>query len=217
MCKKTLASALAGLLVTFLWTPTTQAQCAFNAPGKAKGLKSSMVRAMSPCPGVTHVAPNTSSGTAGTPACEPVTLPSAYTFGPKGFCKLKMTQRLENPCSDGSGTACSGGEIRVKCSDVLDPVTGQPTSTSGWQLNGVTRFTSDDPSHGDMTSVDLPRQWAFSQAKNGKLSLKARLFEFPLGPFFCPFCGPCTSVELLALRIVDPEGNRFATLGSSTR
>jgi hypothetical protein len=194
------------------------AQCAFDAPKKAKGFKSDMVRAFAPCPGVTHAAPNTASGTAGTPACAPVTPMSSWSFSDKGKCAVKTKQKLESPCSTNPMEDCANLSIQAKCGGILNAGLAEDNS-AGWALRTFARATFDDNSNGDMTVIDFPASFAFPDpAKKGKLKLKSDTNAL-LGDLFgagSELPG-CTSIELLSVKIADPAGNLFANLGSSTR
>lgn len=83
MRKQRAAFAVLVFIIVFWMSGTAHSQCSFNGPGKAKGIKASLVRAHAQCGnGVTLPAPNTAT-MAGTPACAAVPH-SAFEFGPKG-------------------------------------------------------------------------------------------------------------------------------------
>jgi len=183
---------------------------------KAKGLKSDMVRAYSGCPGVTFSAPNAST-MAGVPACGPPTVMSTYQFGPKGACKVRIQQRAEFPCLGICGSDCANLLIRATCKDIQDSV-GAPIESNPWVLRLLARATLDDDDAGDVTIIDLPpSEFFFSQASNGKIKLKQDLYSGVLDPCSWPVLPPCMMTEWLSVKIADPDGKVFATLGSSTR
>lgn len=196
-----------------------RAQCAFDAPAKAKVTKSSLVRAYAACPGVTFAAPNTST-MAGVPGCTPPTASSLYEFDEKGSCSVRLSHSAKTPCPDAIAASCSVVTIVTKCRGILDPGGSALTNAPGWTLNLVHRATTDDDPNGDMTVVDVPFELALPDAANGKLK---STFDFGSCVGICPIFGPsnalpaCTQIEILRLTIRDPDGNAFATLGSSGR
>ena len=215
--KKTLLTLTAVAALGFYAT-SASAQCAFDEPAKAKGIKASMVKAMSSCPGVTFASPNTTSMT-GTPACAPPTPLSLFQFEDiKGSCSVKTKHKVEDPCSDGSPDACSNLSLNVKCSGVLESDGATPISGGGWNLNTVARATINDNTNGDMTIIDFPAQFPLPDAKNGglkgKFSTNQLLFDL-FGPGSA--LPACTAIELITTKIADPNGDLFATLGTSGR
>lgn len=191
------------------------AQCSFDAPAKAKGFKSDMVRAYSACPGVTFAAPNTVT-MAGVPGCGLPVATSVYGFGVEGSCKLQMSHKAERPCAGGCPFDCANMTFKAYCKGVLDGA-GLPIEEGAWSLNTVMRATMDDPVTGDMTVIDVPMQFPFGTPKRGRVKLRRStnesfIFEICFAPF--PLC---SHVELINVAIVDPAGNVFATMGSSTR
>jgi hypothetical protein len=215
--KKTLISAIAVAALGFYAT-SASAQCAFDEPAKAKGIKSSMVKAMSSCPGVTFASPN-SSTMAGVPGCAtPVPL-SLYQFeNLKGACSLKTSHKVESPCSDGSPSDCSNLTLSVKCGGVLDADGVTPNSQAGWNLNTVARATFNDNANGDMTVIDFPAQFSLPPASGGKLKGKFDTNTLLNGLFGPGSALPsCTAIELISVKIADPSGNAFASLGTSGR
>ncbi len=205
----------------FLGLPRAHAQCAFDAPAKAKGFKTSMVRAYAGCPGVTFAAPNTST-MAGVPGCAPPFATSEYQFDDDaGQCSVQLTQTVESPCYDDLVPECARIRLKAQCSGVLDPDGTTPTVNADWTFNVVMRLTFDDQTRGDMTVVDFPAQFPFSQPSAGRLKLTYDSSD-PCATLPCLF-GPstalpsCMELQLLSARIVDPDGNGFAVMGSSSR
>lgn len=216
--KRTLMTLAAVAAVGLFTASTASAQCDFNGPGKAKGIKASLVRAAAPCGGVTFAAPN-SATMAGTPTCAPPVLTSAYQFDTgKGKCDWKAGAKLEAPCKDGSGIDCHNLTIQVKCGGVLDPDGFTPTNSTGWTFRTLARTTLNDSVNGDMTVIDFPAQFTFPAAKKGKLSLKSdtnALLALLFGPGNA--LPACTALETLSVAVADPAGNRFAVVGAATR
>jgi hypothetical protein len=216
---------LASSLILLSLPREAHAQCAFDAPAKARSIKSSLVRANSPCPLTSTVPyPNTNT-TAGVAACTPPTPRSLYTFDDtKGWCSVLVKHSVETPCPDEIASSCSVVKITTKCAGVLDPfvIPPTPTSTAGWTLNIINRATFDDESNGDMTIIDFPLTLEMPPFENGKLKSNVLiggpcdgLLCDPFGPSIAP--PPCTQMEILSIALRDPDGNVFATLGSSGR
>ena len=205
-------------MVALFTASTASAQCDFNYPNKAKGLKSDMVRAFVPCgSGITFAAANTASQS-GTPGCAPTTTYSSFQFSDKGKCSIKSKHKLESPCSTGSPFDCSNLTLQAKCSGVTiaDGVT--PIQGPGWLLNTLARATLDDRQNGDQTVIDFPASFEFPDASKGKLKLKADthgLLTLLFGPG--NELSACTQLETLQVKIVDPLNRPFATMGSSSR
>jgi hypothetical protein len=166
------------VLLLLLSAGSSHAQCAFNAPAKAKGVKLSFVRAHPSCPSYDVPAPNTSTAS-DTPACTPVEpttefecnpsfgcvrIVTEYTFGPRGTCSLSMKPGIAPACA-GSGTPdCMDMLIKAQCNDIRDG-DGAPISyEGGWWLIVLMRATFDDPVNGDMTTIDLPVRIPFPRA-----------------------------------------------------
>jgi len=186
----------------------------------------SMVRSFAGCPGITFLAPNTSTSTGGgTPGCTPPFAHSEFLFNAKGSCAVKTKQKLEAPCSTGDGTYdCSNLSISAKCSGVVKSDGVSPITTGvngggdGWGLNTVARATFDDRDRGDMTIIDFPARFAFPPAKKGKLKLKSDTNTLLFGLFGAASELPdCTAIQLLSIAVADGSGNLFAVPGSSTR
>ena len=200
------------------YASSASAQCAFNEPGKAKGLKSSLVKAYAACPGITFASPNTST-MAGVPGCATPFALSVYKFDTaKGKCDIKTGQNVEVPCSTGSPGNCSNLSLSLKCSGINNADGVTPNNQSGWNLNTVARATFNDNSNGDMTVIDFPAQFPLPAASGGKFSGK-----FDTNTLLNGLFGPgselpaCTAIQIIRLAIADPAGNTFATMGSSGR
>lgn len=200
------------------YASSASAQCAFNEPGKAKGLKSSLVKAYAACPGITF--PGTNSSTmAGVPTCATPFALSAYKFDTlKGSCSIKTSHKLESPCSTNPMADCANLSLSVKCSGVLNADGVTPNAQSGWNLNTVARATFDDNSNGDMTVIDFPAQFPLPQASGGKFSGKFTTNQLLTDLFGAGSELPgCTAIQLIRLAIADPAGNTFATMGTASR
>jgi len=209
---------LAAVVALGAYASSASAQCAFNEPAKAKGLKSSLVKNYAACPGITFPSDNTST-MAGVPGCATPFATSAYKFdSASGKCDLKTSHKVENPCKTGNPVACSNLSLKVSCKGVLNPDGVTPNASAGWNLNTVARATFDDNSNGDMTVIDFPAQFSLPPASKGKLSGK-----FDTSTLLNDLFGEgselpaCTAVQLIRVAIADPSGNTFAAMGSSGR
>jgi hypothetical protein len=206
-------------LIVMLGVPSRLlAQCAFDAPTNAKGIKTSMVRAYAGCVGgITFPASNTST-MAGVPGCTPPFPLSEYRFADdKGGCSVQISQIYKSPCPNGIDTECADVKLKVKCSGVLNPDGMTPTSTGTWVLNVVTRETFDDQSAGDVTIIDLASQFTFQQPSGGQLKLAFSYYDLPCFLICPPPLPACMQLGLVSASILDPSGNVFAVLGSSSR
>ncbi len=211
-------SVAALLALTVLLAPAlARAQCDFNSPDKAKSAKISMVRAFYPCGGITFPIPNTATSE-GTPACAPPPPSSSYTFLPKGSCSVKVTHKLEDPCSTGSPGACANVSIKAKCKGIGESDGVAPISAGVWALNVTVRRTTNDSFNGDITVIDFPAQFAFGLPQDGKIQLKIdtnAYFETLFGPG--NETGGCTTYQMLSMTIVGPSGTPFAVPGTSSK
>ena len=186
----------------------------WGPPLKAKRLKSDMVRAYAVCPGVTQTI-NVATG-AGVPGCAPPSGLSQYKFGEKGSCKVQMRSNIEplSLCDD--PPFCSNPKFTVTCKEIED-AGGSPTNSDGWLLRILLRQTAHDPDAQDVTLIDMPLEFHFPAASNGKLKLKADLYGFCFTFPQCAFLPVCSSLHVQRVAIVDPNGDVFAVMGSSTR
>ncbi len=216
---KKLATALCSTGLVVLFAHSALAQCSFDLPGKAKGLKTSFARHFAGCPSITFASPNTST-MAGTPACGAPYALSSYQWGNlKGGCSLKTSHKFEKKCKANPAGSCTNVLIKAKCKGMRDssnsPIT--PLDPGNWGLNTVARATIDDPDGGDMTVIDFPAQFTFDIPKSGQLKLTSSTNDL-LFLLFGPgnVLPACTGLQLLSVAIVDPQTNTFATMGSMT-
>lgn len=200
---------------------SAHAQCAFDGAAKAKGIKTSLVRAFAGCPSITFAGPNSSTG-GGTPTCAPPYAHSSYLFDDKsGSCDFKTTAKLEDPCSSNSVTrSCFNMSLSSKCKGILrndgtSPINGIGAD-AGWALSTVTRATLNDEDTGDMTVINFPVNIAMSIPSNGSMSVKTDVntILFDLG---LPSLPACAQIEIVSLSLQDPDGNPFAVIGAGTR
>jgi hypothetical protein len=194
-----------------------EAQCAFDAPAKAKSIKSSFVRTYASCPSGTFPAPN-SSTMAGVAACASPNPNSDYLFDPEGSCSLVIKHQTFEECPDELGGPCTNIRTLAKCRGLLEPDGLTLSESPAWELGLVVRLTYEDDPNGDMTVVDLPFRVPFPQptspgALNGRFNLGTCMDVFPCFNHLTA----CTQIELLSATIYDADGNAFAKLGSSAR
>jgi hypothetical protein len=237
--KKMIMPIAAFALVTFA-AGSASAQCNFDVVAKAKGLKSSMIRAFAACPSTENPSINTETG-GGTSACEPVTplkddggtgQSSEYSFNGKGGCSVQTSSKIVPDCStleDNDDVPllmpagpCHVVYVKAKCKGIVkeDGVTPiDATFDNGWSLATLSRASLDDNTNGDMTVIDFPVTFQFDDPKNGGLSLSSNsaieLTNF-LGDPASAALPTCTQIEALSLLIKDPDGRVFATLGGGT-
>ena len=213
---------LAAIAVLSFTASIASADCGFDVPAKAKGLKASMVRAYAACPSITIPAANTVTST-GLPVCSPPVALSSYEFdAKKGKCAYKNTGKVESPCSDGTGDDCFNLRIIAKCSGIT-AADGSPISApmdNGWSLMTISRATlgefNDDQTAVNVayTVFDFPASFAFSDPKKGKIKLKTdtnALMTALFGPGNA--LSPCASLSIVSTAIQDGGGNPFAVIG----
>lgn len=211
---------LAAVAAVGAYASSASAQCSFNTPGKAKGLKLSMVRAFAACPGLTFGATNSTTGTLSTCA-KPVPVSPLYKFDSlKGQCSLKTTQKVADPCPVGA-VPCTDMQITLKCSGITNLLNVAVDNQSGWALTTVGRPTFNDglpDANGDMTLFDFPITIPVPATawKAGKFTLKLGLSQL-LQSINQAQLPPCTNIQIVSLGLNDPQGNTFAVMGSATK
>jgi len=213
--KKHLLGGLAAVLVVGISASAALAQCAFEHPKKAGGLKSNFVQAFVSCGNPGGNSPNTTTE-GGVPTCKPPETFNEQAGSPAGgwtwdglkgqgqvqFKSAKVIPPITPP--DGTDLA-----IKLKLQGVLDNDT-VPASGNG-QLATVARATFNDRDGGDMTVVDFPASFPFTLS-GGKVSLKTSA-DALLNGISQPSLPHCASIETVSITIVDSNGNTFANLG----
>jgi hypothetical protein len=233
--KKVTLSLATVALVGFYASNAAAAGCLFNiAP--AKGVKGSMVRAYAACPSTEHPTSNTQTE-GGTQGCTPVTPPTVdglgttYTYGAKGKCSVQTQAKLVSDCSqleDSSGTPlglqpgpCHVTFVKSKCSGITkaDGLTPIGATETGWSLATLSRTTLADDTNNDMTVIDFPVTFAYSDPSNGKISLSSNSAEAlkPLVGANNADLPDCTQIEIVDVIVKDPDGLPFARLGGATK
>lgn len=180
--------------------------CDFNNC-KAKKIKTSMVRAFTPCgePGGNSV---NSSLDGILPACAPPQPLSLYNFKPPcdGSCTVQIKTKIQY-CGIPAQPCCCI-TTSTSCKGILAPSSSPASGT--FSLAMVLRITGNDASNGDVTSISTPFN-AMMQAINGKIKHKSGCVTIPPDGVI----PACSSVELVDLAILDPDGDRFAVPGVS--
>ncbi len=212
--------------------------CQFNALAKAKGIKTSMVRAFSGCPSTEHPVINSSSG-GGTPSCAPVTVVggaggTTYQLDPqKGSCTVQTQAKIEKDCAgitDSNGNVlglpagpCHVTYVKSQCKGIMqsDGVTPiNANDDAGWSLATLTRTTYDEQTNGDMTVIDFPVTFSYGDPKSGQIKVDSSSAE-ALAAILVDITGAalptCSTLETITTTIKDPSGNTFAVMGGSTR
>jgi hypothetical protein len=231
------AAALVGL-----YAGSASAQCTFgggspaHGPAPAKGVKGSMVRTYAACPSTEHPEANTKTES-DTDACNPVTppvvggLPTQYSYGPKGSCSVTTKAKLYKSCdavedADGNGLGLPGRACHVtfvtsKCKGVIGtdgvtPINGE--DDAGWKLATLSRATLNDTTGGDMTVIDFPVTFTYSEPEEGSMfvdSSSAEELVDIVGENGAALPA-CTSIEVVDVVIKDPASRPFARLGQAT-
>jgi len=227
---------IAAIALVGLYASSASAQCEFNALGKAKGLKGSMIRAFASCPSTEYGGINTATGAGGTPACTSPSgvLPaggSTYVFGEKCSCSVQTQAKVEKDCAlleDASGAplglppgACHVTYVKGKCKGIMqaDGVTPiNANDDAGWSLATLSRATVNDADNGDMTIIDFPVTFLFEDPNNGGVAVdssSAEALSAIVGPSGAAL-PTCTQIEVVKITMKDPNGDPFAVLGGGT-
>jgi hypothetical protein len=236
--KKHLLVALAAVFVVGIAASAAHAQCAFEHPKKAGKLQSNLVQAFVSCgnPGGNTSNGNTTEG--GVPACKP---PETYSqkalndssggwkwdelsaqgklsFQAKKACTGKTSPGAPPPCSPSSplnqGPPPSADlAIKLQLKGILQgPGAGTTPATGSGILATVARATLEDRMNGDMTVVDFPAGFGFAMT-DGKAKLQTSA-DALLNGIGQPGLPPCTSIEVVTIRVIDSKGDTFAVMGT---
>jgi hypothetical protein len=216
---------------------SAHAQCAFQHPKKAGKIQSNLVQAQVSCgnPGGNTVNSMTEGNV---PACKPPETISQQngndstggwkwdaakaqgklTFQAKNACAAQQKDTAIPPCSPSSplntGPPASA-DLLVKLSlkGILQgPGAGTTPASGAGNLATVTRATLNDRMNGDVTVVDFPAGFAFSMT-DGKTNLKTSA-DALLNGIGQPGLVPCSSLEVVSVRVVDSKGDTFAVMGT---
>lgn len=223
-------------MISICTVEVAQADCSLDLPSRPKPISTSLVRAQAPCGGSFSFPATTSQTSAGVPSCAPP-LPisqadfsacvphncdigrSTYRFGPKGACRVQIRPGRYSPCPTSSEVPdCFSLTAVLRCSDVRkadDTPIDSSTGPFSWRLAGAMRVTTNEGAAA-MTLMDLPYEARFgaTDVNNGSISGRRELIATePLNFAF----SSCTQVQIQNIWLLDPYGNMFAAMGSSTR
>ncbi len=194
------------------------AGCDFEHPRKAKQFSCSLVQAFVSCGNPTGNVPNTTSAS-GVPGCTP-----PETFNAQAGSQIngwqwweqRSTGTLQFRETQGNfGPNTRDLKVKMRLRRIIDK-TGGLASGSG-TLSTLARTTFEDtvvtsPGMGtDMTIIDFPAPFAFSMT-NGNANLATTANTLIAGLGIAPLPG-CTSLEVVSIQVLDPNGNAFGACG----
>jgi hypothetical protein len=216
-----------------------RAQCGFEHPVKAKKLQANLVQAMVSCgnPGGNAVNDNTEGGV---PSCSPPETFNEQAGSPangwlwdetrsSGMLRLQAKTSpypasndttLPPPCAN--PLLCPAGAVdlfvglRLKAIlDAAGPANGTGTLATVARATINDRGTDGMAGTGDdtdMTIVDFPAGFPFT-LENGKTNLKSSAAALlnAIGQKSLP---SCSSIEVVAVSVLDENGNGFASIGT---
>jgi hypothetical protein len=212
---KKFALSLAAVALVGFTAGSASAQCEFNALAKAKGLKSTVVRAFAECPSTQHPTENSTTQS---------------QFTEKGGCQLSSSGAIEPDCSeltasDGSNLGMPSGPCHVvtlkgKCKGIVGADGVSPISSEDgvWTLATLSRASLNDPVTGDVTVIDFPVTFEFDTPSKGGLKLSGNSAE-ALAGLLDPASAAlptCTQIEIVRITVKDGTGAPFARLGVGT-
>lgn len=196
------------------------AVCDYEHPKKAGQLKSSMVQAMVSCNNPGGNTPN-STTEGGVPTCAPPETFHQQAGSPsggwswdenkaKGDVSFKAAKnKVPMQPADSADLA-----VQLKMSGILQGgLTPSGPANGNGVLATVARATLKDRMNGDMTVVDFPAGFQVT-AVNGKISRKTTANELLVGTLGQPALPSCSSIEVVSVAVVDPNGNNFASMGT---
>ncbi len=223
MNKHIIAAGAAVLAIGFAGSASAAAvPCAvtYQHPASAKQIKSSLVQAFVSCNNPGGGTPNATTETGSVPTCFPATTyhaaalnpPLGWTWGPKGKGDITFKagkNKVVHPLN--TDPAAVDLYITVKIGDILDN-TGSADGTTG-RVQSLARATLIDRDATQlMTVVDFPTGFGIP-AVNGKVNKKTSATVI-LNNLSQPSLPACTTIELVAVLVKDPNGNQFAALGT---
>jgi len=218
--KKHILVAGAAVLALGFTASMASAQCNYQHPKKAGGLKSSLVQAMVSCNNPGGNTPN-STTEGGVPTCAPPETFHTQSGSPgggwlwdpnkgKGDVSFKSAKnKVPGQPADSADLA-----VQLKMGGILQGTTVPSGPANGpGVLATVARATLKDRMNGDMTVVDFPAGFPI-QAVNGKISRKTTANDLLVNTLGQPALPSCSSIEVVSVAVVDPNGDNFATMGS---
>ena len=212
--KNVLAVSLS-LLVLGLGADGASAGCDFQHPQKARSLSSSLVQAYLSCYG----ANTTTEG--GISACTPPQTFHQQAGWPNGWLwdERKATGKVSFKAAKNKVPAflsqpnTADLAVQLSLSGVLTAGSLGPAGGNG-TLVTLARATFEDRAGGGttLTVVDFPLGFTFAMVA-GRATLKTSV-NARLNGIGQPGLPGCASLEVVAVNVVDPNGNAFANLGT---
>jgi hypothetical protein len=218
MKKHFLVAGAAVLALGFAVSTASAHTCpTYQHPSKTKGLTSSLTQAFVSCNNPGGNTPNTTAG--GVPACAPIETFNEATGSPAGgwLWGLKSSgtvtvrpqaNKLGGPLNTPGVTADLG--VTLKVSGIEDE-NGVADGTNG-TLSTVARATLNDSVNGMVSVIDFPAGFPVAVV-NGKIGLKTSA-NVLLNGLGLPGLGSCSSIEVVSIQLLDPNGNPFGVMGS---
>jgi hypothetical protein len=197
----------------------------YQHPSKAKQIKAALVQAFVSCNNPGGNVPNATTETGTVPTCFPAETyhenagaPAlGWTWGPKskGDITFKAGKnKLLGPPDYAQNTDPNAVDlfIQLKMGDIRDN-TGLADATSG-AVSTVARATFVDRAEqsAPMTVIDFPTNFGIT-VSGGKISKKTSATVI-LDALSQPALPACTTIEVVSVLVVDPNGNPFANLGT---
>jgi hypothetical protein len=214
--KKHIFVAGAAVLALGFTASMASAQCAYEHPKKAGGLKSSLVQAMVSCNNPGGNTPN-STTEGGVPTCAPPETFNEQAGSPSGGWKWDEAKGKGDVSFKAAKNKIVGQPADSADLAVQLKMGGIITTTGPANGNGVlatvARATLKDRMNGDMTVVDFPAGFQVT-AVDGKISRKTTANDLLVNVLGQPALPSCSSIEVVSVAVVDPNGNNFATMGS---
>ena len=214
MKKHILVAGAALLALSFSASMASAANCAYPHPKSAKQIKSSLVQAMVSCGNPGGNVPN-STTEGGVPTCAPPETynqqagspGSGWLWGPssKGDVTFKASKNKVTTDVDSGDLS-----VAVKMSGLVDSI--GPVNGNG-SLSTLARATLKDRMNGDMTVVDFPAPFGLP-CVDGKINRKTSANDLLVNVIGQPALPSCSSIELVDVKVVDENGNNFASLGT---
>jgi hypothetical protein len=195
-----------------------KAGCDYEHPRKAKQFKCDLVQAFISCGNLGGNAVNTTTAGA-VPACAPPQTPNQQVGTPPNgwqWWEQRSTGKLQFRTIQGAGGNTGDLKVKLRLRKILDG-TGGLASGSG-TLSTLARATIEDtvvssPGMGtDLTVIDFPAPFPFPM-NNGNATLNTTANTLLQGLGIPPLPG-CTSIEVVDLTVLDPNGNAFAKCGN---
>lgn len=226
MKKHILAAGAAALLLgmaSLASAAATPCAVTYPHPASAKQIKSSLVQAFVSCNNPGGNVPNATTESGTVPTCYPSETyhqnagsPAlGWVFGPKGKGDISF-KAGKNKCVAPDCPLNPAGAvdlfIQLKMADIND---NSGLATSNGSVGTVVRATFPDRAEsalGPMTVIDFPTSFGVSAAA-GKISKKTSATVI-LNALSQPALPPCTTIEVVAVLVKDPNGNPFASMGT---